>query len=79
MKKVYLAQLERFGYTLTAIGRTEEEARDAIIKDYKRIYKEWNNVDPGKDFTSDNRSYLQIAEDELFVEEVELGKTVLWL
>ena len=29
-EKAYLAQLNVFGYELTAIGRTEEEARNAI-------------------------------------------------
>tara|TARA_R110002167_G_scaffold174992_1_gene374068 strand:+ start:50722 stop:50979 length:258 start_codon:yes stop_codon:yes gene_type:complete len=33
---IYLAQLNVFGYELTAIGRTREEARNAIKEVYER-------------------------------------------
>jgi hypothetical protein len=33
---VYLAVLHVFGYELTAIGRTPEEARNAIKSEYRR-------------------------------------------
>lgn len=78
--EVYLAQLERFGYMLTAVGRTEAEARDAIISKYKEVYVRENGSDPAKDFFHpiDDRSYLQTAMDELFVQKTEFGE-VMWL
>jgi hypothetical protein len=33
---IYLAQLNVFGYELTAIGRTEKEARNAIKEVYEK-------------------------------------------
>ena len=36
---VYLAQLNVFGYELTSIGRTWDEARQAIKKEYEKTCK----------------------------------------
>ena len=36
---VYLAQLNVFGYELTSIGRTWDEARQAIKDEYEKVCK----------------------------------------
>lgn len=41
---IYLAQLERFGYVLTAIGETEEHVRSVIMKEYRRAYRDINGM-----------------------------------
>lgn len=74
---VWTATIERFGYDLFAVGRTEEEARKAVIAEYVRVYKEWNGIDPYKDYDfgyGEKRSYGEIMEDELYVTFVEFGK-----
>lgn len=81
LSKVYLTELERFGYTLKAIGRTKKEAEDAVIAEYIRTFKNINGTDPAEEDTDryfgDDRSCLDVARDELYTEEVEFGK-VLW-
>ena len=80
MKKAYLAQLERFGHYLTAVGKTKGEAHDAVMKAYKKAYRDSNDgADPARDIIdSSGRSYLEVAEDEIFVTSLNLGE-VLWL
>lgn len=80
MKKAYLAQLERFGHYLTAVGKTKGEAHDAVMTAYKKAFKDSNDgVDPAKDFfPGSDQTYLQVAEDEIFVTSINLGE-VIWL
>ena len=77
---VWIAQLERFDYQLVAIGRTEEEARNAILKAYQKAFQERNGTDPAKTVATEygtSRTFYEIAKEEIFVEETEYGK-VLW-
>ena len=77
--KGYLAQLERFGYMITAIGRTEKEARDAVIRSYREAYIHENGIDPGQDrMPYSERTYLALAKEELFCTEIEYGQAI-WL
>ena len=75
--KVYIAELERFGYTLTCVGRSEEECRKAIMKEYTRAYKARNDgLAPGK---CNSRSYSDMsdyatAKEEVYVYEMTIGK-----
>lgn len=39
---IYLAQLYRFGYNLTTIGTTKEQATRTIMKEYRKTYRELN-------------------------------------
>lgn len=75
---VFVSQLERFGYTLEAIGRTQKEAESALLSEYYRVYKEENGIAPDEDWLDDERTYWSLAKEEIFTEEVELGK-VRWL
>ena len=49
MKKVYIARVYKFGYDLVAVSTTEDGAKDAIMKEYVRAYKDINGVDPRED------------------------------
>lgn len=73
---VYVTELERFGYTIKAVGRTAKEAEDAVIEEYIRTFEDLNDgLDPAEAYEWDDaRSYLDIARDELYTEKIELGK-----
>lgn len=43
---VFYAELDRFGNTYRAIGRTREEAVDALLADYCEQFERWNGADP---------------------------------
>ena len=72
---VYLAQLNVFGYELTAIGRTREEARNAIKEMYEK-----NQDDHGPlDDNGNMRTFDDYAEfAALNVHEMPFGH-VEWL
>tara|TARA_B100001250_G_scaffold218220_2_gene187252 strand:+ start:137 stop:379 length:243 start_codon:yes stop_codon:yes gene_type:complete len=55
---VYLAQLNVFGYELTAIGRTEKEARGAI----KKVYEEKQDRFGPLDDSGNMRTFSDYAE-----------------
>lgn len=78
MKKVYLAKLYRFGYDLTTVGKTEKEAKETIMAEYVKTYKERNGCDPTDDETVWGNSYLEEAEESIEVSELTFGK-VEWL
>lgn len=71
MKQVYLAQLDRFGYTLTAVGRSKEEARTAITDEYMKAYVQCNDCEPDKE-------ELEVASDEICVSALVFGQ-VEWM
>lgn len=70
---VYFAEIERFGYTLQVIGRTEKECKDAMINEYVRTYKDENGVDPRKGDEID-KEYFDTFMDEMNIEKREFGK-----
>ena len=78
--KVFLAKLERFGYTLTCVGQTEEEVRKAMMKEYTRAYKQRNGgLSPRKEYSYwGDQSDYDVAKEEMFVSEMPFGK-VEWL
>lgn len=89
-KYVYFSEIERFGYTLRCIGRTEDEVRNAMIEEYVKNYKATNDgADPrkayeliksGVDETDEyeiDASYYETFLEELYVDKVEFGN-VKW-
>ena len=45
MAGVWVATLERFGYTLMVAERSKQKAVDALIKVYKQTYQKYNEFD----------------------------------
>lgn len=45
---IYYMSIYRFGYDLTAVGRTKEECLDALKNEYIKTYAEWNHLDESK-------------------------------
>lgn len=72
---VWFGELDRFGYVLQVVGRTEKEARDALIAEYVRVYKDINNgSDPRKDEWYDGESYYDNAIEDMNITEMAFGK-----
>lgn len=44
-KGVWVATLDRFGYTLMVAERTKKDALDAMSREYKKTYFNWNKHD----------------------------------
>ena len=42
MAGVWVATLERFGYTLMVVERTKQKAVDALVGVYKQTYQQYN-------------------------------------
>lgn len=74
--KVFLGELDRFGYALTCVGNTEEECVKALMKEYTRAYKQRNEgMTPGKCFSyEDDKSDYAIAKEEIYVRELSTGE-----
>ena len=69
--KIYVGTLDRFGYVLRVIATSKAEAKRLLIAEYKNAYEEINHCRPSKET-------FKIAKDEIFVDEVEIGK-VEWV
>lgn len=69
-----LATLYRFGYDLTVLTETREEATKAIMKEYTKTYKAWNGTTPGKDMYEEGVSYYAQAKEDINYHEIEVGK-----
>lgn len=74
MKKIYIANLYRFGYDLEVAAETEDEARENLLAEYIRAYKDINGSDPSEDITIYGNSYLENAGEDIEIREHELGK-----
>lgn len=75
MKKVYMATLYRFGYELTVAAETEEKARQSLIDEYIKTYKDWNDgEDPADDTTDYGNTFLENAIEDIEVTEYAMGK-----
>ena len=73
--KIYLAELDRFGYTLSAVATTEDEAVRAIMREYRREYKKTNGTNPGQDINElFGRSYSAAAREDIIVTEYTMGR-----
>ena len=65
--KLFYGELERFGYILFVIETTEEKAKAALMKEYKKNYKARNGCSPSKE-------ELDMVKDDMGAYEIELGK-----
>ena len=72
---VWFASLERFGYNLSVVGQTEKECRDALEKEYKRVYMDINGNSDFED--EEDKEYLETAMEEMYCDFWEFGE-VQW-
>lgn len=73
--KLYYARIDRFGYTMSVVGKTKEEAETALLKEYCKRFAQCNNgKKPDKMLFCDGMTYLDCAKEEICAEEIEIGK-----
>lgn len=77
---VWYGELERFGCTLTVVGETEKEVKDALMSAYEKTYRDYNNdADPREEidinrYYRDEMSYYDRAVEDISVWEMLFGK-----
>ena len=73
--KFYLVRLDRFDYVLTAVSKSEEKAKEAVINKYIDTYIKWNGIDPREDQSDycQDETALDSAMNDLSVIEIEDG------
>lgn len=72
---VWVGELDRFGYVLQTVGRTEEEVREALSKEYIKAYKDINGTDPREDYIYFKEStYYDSAMEDISIWEATFGK-----
>lgn len=82
MTGVWVATLERFGYTLMVVEKSKQKALDAMSKEYKKAYFRRNkdfgylNCDSIEEMESDEeyKEYYRNAMEEVFCRKLEYGK-----
>ena len=75
MTGVWVATLERFGYTLMVVERTKQKAVDALIGIYKQTYQRYNGFGSIEEMENDEefKHYFELAMEELYVRKLEYG------
>lgn len=77
MKHVYIAELDRFGYTLTVAETTEKKAREAIISKYIETFESINGMHPAdeeSDRSCEGRTWLGEAEEDICISKMTIGE-----
>lgn len=83
MTGVWVATLERFGYTLMVVERTKQKAVDAMVKEYNEHYfkrnKAWGEMpyDTVEEMMANDeeyKEYFKNAMEELYVRKLAYGK-----
>lgn len=75
MAGVWVAQLERFGYTLMVVERSKQKALDALINVYKQTYQKYNGFNSIEEMENDEefREYFEMAMEEVYCRKMEYG------
>ena len=68
-RSVIVASLYKFGYELTCVTETREEAEALLLKEYKKTYKQWNGTGPDKATIEEVKDYIEYWETEFGVVE----------
>ena len=75
MTGVWIATLDRFGYELRCVGRTELEARAALDAEYRRAYQKRNGFERVVDMETDEeyQDLHAIALEETDCRKLDFG------
>lgn len=75
MAGVWVATLERFGYTMMVVERSKQKAVDALVGVYKQTYQKYNEFDSIEKMENDEefKHYFELAMEELYVRKLEYG------
>lgn len=76
MAGVWVAQLERFGYTMTVVERTKQKALAVIVDEYKKAYAYRNGFSSIEEMEQDEefKEYFGMAMEEVYCRKMEYGK-----
>ena len=76
MAGVWVATLERFGYTLMVVEKSREKALNAISEEYRDAYRKWNDIPSVEEMEQDGdfRHYYENAMEEVYCRRLEYGK-----
>lgn len=75
------AELDRFGYLLTTIAETEEQAVKAIMEEYERAFISQNGYSPREELADHGNtdvSFYENAKEDIYTTEYESG-IVRWI
>lgn len=64
----YYGELYRFGYDLKALGHTEEECRQVLMKTYRKWYRNWN------DGCRPTKEELRRANEDINIDKMVFGE-----
>ena len=75
MAGVWVAQLERFGYTMMVVERTKKKALAVIVDEYKKAYAYRNGFATIEEMEQDEefREYFRNAMEEVYCRKMEYG------
>ena len=75
MTGVWVATLERFGYTMMVVERSKQKAVDALIRVYKQTYQKYNEFNSIEEMENDEefKHYYELAMEEMYVRKLEYG------
>ncbi len=74
-KGAYVGTLERFGYTMTCVGKTEKDVVASIMKCYDESYRHNNGgLDPKKAHSYGEESDYDVARGDVYVRFLEYGE-----
>lgn len=75
---VWVGELDRFGCTMTVVGKSEEDVKEALMGAYEKTYRDLNDdADPREDKDErfyDDKSYYDNALEDIFVRELVFGR-----
>ena len=73
---VWVATLERFGYTMMVVDRTKQKAVDAIVDEYKKAYLFHNGFECYSTMEQDEefKECFSMAMEEVYCRFMEYGK-----
>lgn len=76
MAGVWVATLERFGYTMMVVERTKQKALDTIVAEYKKAYAYRNGFTTIEEMEQDEefKRYFDMAMEEVYCRRMEYGK-----
>lgn len=79
---MFLASLDRFGYELTVLTETKEEAEKLLMEEYEKAYRNVNaGEDPREEIACEHyseESYYDNAKSCIEYRELRIGKAE-WL
>ena len=76
--KMYLGTLDRFGYSLECLCKTEKECEEKLLAEYEDAFRKRNDGDdPREEIAYDRHSeltYYDEAKEDIVIRDYEIGK-----